>query len=48
MTAAGTPDEYIASLPEDRRGAVSAVRDVINANLPPGRRAHARADGLGR
>lgn len=33
---ARTPDEYIASLPEDRRAAVSAVRDVIRANLPAG------------
>lgn len=33
---ARTPDEYIASLSEDRRGAVSAVRDVIRANLPAG------------
>lgn len=33
---ASTPDEYIASLPEERRDAVSAVRDVINANLPDG------------
>ena len=33
---ASTPDEYIASLPEERREAVSAVRDVINANLPDG------------
>lgn len=35
---ATTPDEYIASLPEDRRVAVQAVRDVINANLPQGYR----------
>lgn len=33
---ASTPDEYIDSLPEERRAAVSAVRDVINANLPDG------------
>ncbi|HJP71825.1 MAG TPA: DUF1801 domain-containing protein [Candidatus Limnocylindria bacterium] len=31
-----TPDEYVASLPEDRATAVQAVRDVINANLPDG------------
>jgi hypothetical protein len=35
-STAATPDEYIASLPDDRREAVSAVRDVINRNLPPG------------
>ena len=33
---AKTPDEYIASLPEDRQAAVSAMRKVINDNLPPG------------
>ena len=31
-----TPDEYVASLPEDRREAIAAVRDAINANLQPG------------
>jgi hypothetical protein len=31
-----TPDEYVASLPEDRAVAVQAVRDVINASLPAG------------
>ena len=31
-----TPDEYIASLPPDRREAVSAVRDVVRDNLPAG------------
>ena len=36
-TAAPTsPDEYIASLPPDRREAVTAVRDVVRANLPAG------------
>ncbi len=35
-TTPQTPDEYIASLPEDRRGAVAAVRDVVRENLPPG------------
>jgi hypothetical protein len=33
---ATTPEEYIASLPPDRREAVSAVRDVIRRNLPAG------------
>ncbi len=33
---ASTVEEYLASLPEDRRQAVSAVRDEILANLPPG------------
>ncbi len=33
---AQSPEEYIASLPEDRREALSAIREVILANLPPG------------
>jgi hypothetical protein len=33
---ARTPDEYIASLPEDRRDAVAAVREVVRRNLPAG------------
>ena len=37
-STATTPDEYIASLPDDRRAAGSVVRDVINRNLPPGYR----------
>lgn len=28
--------EYIASLPEDRRGAIKAVRDVVKKHLPAG------------
>jgi hypothetical protein len=31
-----TPDEYIASLPEGRREAVKAVREVVRDNLRPG------------
>ncbi len=31
-----TPDEYIAALPADRREAISAVRNVVRENLPPG------------
>ena len=33
-STAATPDEYIASLPDERREAVAAVRDVVNRNLP--------------
>jgi len=33
---ASTVDEYLAGLPEDRREAISAVRDAVNANLPDG------------
>ena len=31
-----TPDEYIDSLPDDRRQAVSDIRDTINKNIPRG------------
>ncbi len=31
-----TPEQYLAKLPDDRREALSRVRDVVNANLPPG------------
>jgi hypothetical protein len=33
---AKTPEEYLAQLPEDRRGTVSAVRDLVLRNLPKG------------
>jgi hypothetical protein len=33
---ANSPDAYVASLPEDRRAAIEAVRDVVRANLPDG------------
>ena len=38
MTTRGarTPDEYIASLPEERRTAVAEVAKVVRDNLPPG------------
>ena len=35
-SSAATPEEYIASLPDDRREAVARVRDVVNRNLPAG------------
>ena len=31
-----TIDEYLANLPDDRRNAIAAVRDVINKKLPSG------------
>src|SRR5947209_1259069 len=34
--AASTVAEYLAALPADRRAAISAVRKVINENLPKG------------
>jgi hypothetical protein len=33
---AATVEEYLAGLPEDRREAISAVRDVVNEHLPDG------------
>src|ERR1043166_1604919 len=33
---ASTVPEYLAALPADRRAAISAVRKVINENLPDG------------
>ncbi|MGH2380409.1 MAG: DUF1801 domain-containing protein [Candidatus Limnocylindria bacterium] len=33
---ARAPDEYVASLPADRRAAVEAVRRVVRENLPDG------------
>ncbi len=35
-SAAKTVDEYLASLPDDRREAISAVRKTILAHLPKG------------
>jgi hypothetical protein len=35
-SGATTVDEYLAALPEDRRAAISAVREVIRSNLPAG------------
>ena len=35
-SSAKTVDEYLAGLPEDRRGDVQRVREVILANLPDG------------
>ena len=38
QSKAKTVAEYIASLPEDRRGAIKAVRDVVKKHLPAGYR----------
>jgi hypothetical protein len=35
-SSASTVEEYLAGLPEDRRAAISSVRDVILKNLPKG------------
>ena len=36
QSGATTVEDYLAELPEDRRAAISAVREVILANLPAG------------
>lgn len=36
ISTAKTPDEYVASLTDDRRQIVGDIRDTINANLPEG------------
>lgn len=36
MSAAKTVDEYLASLPEDRRAAIDRVRGLVLRNLPAG------------
>jgi Domain of unknown function (DU1801) len=41
-STATTPDEYIASLPEERQTIVRAIRDEIRRNLPDG-----YAEGMG-
>jgi uncharacterized protein YdhG (YjbR/CyaY superfamily) len=33
---AASVDNYLTKLPADRRAALTAIRDTINANLPPG------------
>jgi len=35
-SVATTPDKYIASLPQERRGIISEIRSTINKNLPKG------------
>ncbi|MEA5078368.1 MAG: DUF1801 domain-containing protein [Anaerolineaceae bacterium] len=35
-SSALTPQEYLLSLPAERRTVIAAVRDLILANLPPG------------
>lgn len=36
QSKASTPDEYFATLPEDRRDAMAQLRKVIKKNLPKG------------
>ena len=35
-SAASTVDEYLAGLPPERASVVTAMRDLINAHMPPG------------
>ena len=35
-STAATPTQYLEQLPPERRAVVAAVRDLVNANLPPG------------
>ncbi|MBX2873864.1 MAG: DUF1801 domain-containing protein [Saprospiraceae bacterium] len=35
-TTATTPQEYVNSLPEDRKEAIQKLREVISANIPEG------------
>ena len=35
-SAAATVADYLAELPEERRTVIAAVRDLVNAHLPPG------------
>lgn len=36
QSEAKTPEEYIATAPEDRREKLAEIREVINANIPDG------------
>ena len=36
QSSAATPAEYIETLPEDRKGVIEQLRNVINKNLPKG------------
>ena len=34
--AANSPEEYISKLPEERKQAITKMRDIINSNIPEG------------
>jgi uncharacterized protein YdhG (YjbR/CyaY superfamily) len=36
QTFTATPDQYVAQLPDDRKEAITALRQAIKENLPPG------------
>lgn len=36
QSKAKTPDEYISNLPDDRKEAISKLREIINKNIPEG------------
>jgi len=46
-SAAATIEEYLAELPDDRRTAIEAVRNVILANLPEGYQEHIQYGMIG-
>ncbi|MCU0394547.1 MAG: DUF1801 domain-containing protein, partial [Chitinophagaceae bacterium] len=35
-STATTPEQYMAELPDDRRGAMEALRQAVLQHLPPG------------
>ena len=46
-TECKTVDQYLASLPEDRREAIAAVREVVLKNLPKGYEESMESTGIG-
>ena len=36
QSTAATAEDYLAELPDERRTTVAAIRDAVNASLPPG------------
>ena len=40
QSSAATVEDYLAELPEERRTAIGAVRDAVNASLPAGYEEH--------
>jgi len=40
QSSAATVEDYLAELPEERRSAIAAVRDAVNASLPAGYEEH--------
>ena len=36
ISTASTPDEYISGLPDDRKAALTAIREAVNERIDPG------------